>query len=126
VNKTFPWSSLTLATVWDWLDVLNATAFAGYTDWRLPNVKELQSIVDYGNLNPSVDPVFNAGCSPGCTVLTCSCTAGAAFNDHYWSSTTDVSFPSGAWFVFFFSGGTITDFKSTANHVRAVRDGCVP
>ena len=46
---------------------LNSTAFAGYTDWRLPNVKELQSIVNYENVIPAVSPAFNTGCEPACT-----------------------------------------------------------
>ena len=33
----------------DWCENL---VFAGYDDWRLPNVKELQSIVDYGRVSP--------------------------------------------------------------------------
>jgi hypothetical protein len=56
------------------IGALNAEAFAGYSDWRLPNINELHSIVDYGRLLPAIDPVFTANCASMCTVLTCSCT----------------------------------------------------
>ncbi|GAH49924.1 unnamed protein product, partial [marine sediment metagenome] len=35
--------------------VANALDFAGFSDWRLPNVRELMSIVDYGRVNPTID-----------------------------------------------------------------------
>src|SRR2546426_673408 len=89
VNKTFVWSSPVTDTVWDWIDAINTKegngiGFAGFNDWRLPNVRELLSIIDYGRLNPSVDPAFNKDVSPGCTVFTCSATQ----LPPYWSSTT--------------------------------------
>ncbi|HJW27708.1 MAG TPA: DUF1566 domain-containing protein, partial [Saprospiraceae bacterium] len=55
----------------DWitaLQVANDLVYANYEDWRLPNAKELQSIVDYSralNANdpdrkgPAIDPVFS-------------------------------------------------------------------
>ncbi|MCP5106827.1 MAG: DUF1566 domain-containing protein [bacterium] len=44
----------------DWAENLS---YAGYSDWRLPNAKELQGIVDYTRspdttASPAIDPVF--------------------------------------------------------------------
>lgn len=45
------------------VDMANNSSYMGYNDWRLPNAKELQSIVDY-NRSPdttnsaAIDPVF--------------------------------------------------------------------
>jgi hypothetical protein len=51
--------------VWaDALEYAESSELAGYSDWRLPNVKELQSIVDYtkspsatdeDNIGPAID-----------------------------------------------------------------------
>jgi hypothetical protein len=115
VGNTYSWANAFASHVAG----LNAANFAGRNDWRVPNVKELPSIIDYETFNPGVDPAFNNGCTTGCTVLTCSCTAASA----YWSSSTNADSPSDAWVVFF--GGNVFDAdKSDSTVVRAVRGGC--
>lgn len=71
--------------------------FAEYCDWRVPNIKELQSIVNYENYFPAVSDEFNTGGVAGCTVDTCSLTDSV----FYWSSTSDASTPPLAWGVIF-------------------------
>jgi hypothetical protein len=112
---TYPWIMAGWFKVW----TLNNDEFAGYTDWRIPNVKELQSIVDYERSSPSVDPVFDTGCTPGCTVTTCSCT----WAGYYWSSTSYALNPVEAWIVNFSTGWNSVLDKDDNNLVRAVRGG---
>jgi len=90
-------------SMWAWLAQVNAeggTGFAGHSDWRIPNVRELLSIVDYGRYYPAVDPVFNTACAPGCSVTTCSCSVAS----YDWSSTTSAYYPTDAWGVYFYGG----------------------
>jgi hypothetical protein len=80
-------------------------SFAGHDDWRLPNVRELQSIVDYGRVGPSIDPVFGA------------------FAVAYWSSTSGASNPDRVWDVNFNGGYGSYNDKLGHFYVRAVRSG---
>jgi len=96
---------------------LNTMSYAGHSDWRVPNVKELASIVNYDFVAPSVSSAFNNGCSSGCSVTTCSCTA----TTKYWTSTTLTNAPPSGWFVNFFFGSVNFDNKSMGFSVRAVR-----
>ncbi len=69
--------------------------FAGHTDWRRPNRKELDSLLNLDLALPNVStfPEFDSNCganssgNPGCTVTTCSCTV----PDTYLTSTTYVA-----------------------------------
>jgi hypothetical protein len=100
---------------------LNAGAgFAGHTDWRIPNVNELLTVMNYGNFNPIVDTIFNTNCAPGCTVLTCSCTGPAIL----FTSTGYPPDPSGVWVVNFGNGQATLDVKNRSDiGARAVRGG---
>ena len=133
-------------SIWDKVVLMNAeggVGYAGHSDWRVPNVKELQSIINYGAYGPAVDSIFNNGsrtgvCDPNSTG--CSFTDGAGTrnippgNPQHWSSTT-VSPASNeargsnnlAWTVSFGGGGVVAfDNEKDQNtyHVRLVRGGC--
>ena len=95
--------------------------FAGHCDWRLPNLRELQSIASYEVPfpGPAVASAFDSSCAPGCTTATCSCTS----SDAYWTSTTYVGSPDFAWYVFFVDGNLLANPKTSGGYVRAVRTG---
>ena len=97
---------------------LNSMVFAGHNDWRVPNRFELETLLNLSASSPPLYSAFNAPCSAGCTVLTCSCT----HLDYHWSSTTRLGGPSGAWMVAP-EGFTYNGEKIESRHVRAVRAG---
>lgn len=115
-DNTFTWAN-TFAVK---MAVLNAGGgFAGHNDWRVPNKKELESILNAEVHNPAVSGVFNTGCVPAATVLTGSCTR----SSYHWSSSTYAYDPTRAWRVGFDFGAVGAGFKADALYVRAVRGG---
>ena len=75
-----------------WVQKMNAEKYLGHADWRLPNVKELQSLLDYQRCpettqSAAIDPVFT------CTAITNE--IGQADYPFYWSGTTHGGFMGG-------------------------------
>jgi hypothetical protein len=94
---------------------LNAANFAGHNDWRLPNINELKTLVDYGKVGPAVDNVFRTGNDGTGDSWTKT--------SDYWSSTTSPEDPTGAWHVYFYRGSVDWFPKYAGYYVRAVRGG---
>jgi len=45
-----------IAMTWDEaIEKCNKLNYGGHNDWRLPNTKELETLIHYGKLNPSID-----------------------------------------------------------------------
>ena len=106
------------ATPSDWAQALAAAqtanaapGYKGYTDWRLPNKNELESLVKIdGATAPFIDTAF-----PG--------TPASGNPSVFWSSTTYAPIPANAWHVNFGNGDTFAGFKTNAYAVRLVRSG---
>ncbi len=110
VDSTYSWTD----AMSEWISEVNghtddpnaqAGTPGGHTDWRLPTVVELQTILDC-SFAPCLDPIF----SP-------------RSNGNYWSSSTRASSTTFAW-IGDFSTGQIAPFsKGAFARVRAVRGG---
>jgi Protein of unknown function (DUF1566) len=69
-----------------WVQARNAEKYLGYSDWRMPTAKELQSIVDYTRApavthSPAIDPLFETT-----VIRDGEC-------PFYWTSTTHLDGP---------------------------------
>ena len=100
------------ADIYSWADALNAAqtanadSFLGHSDWRLPNVTELASLVD----SHCEDVAINSDVFP------------STVENQYWSSTPGPN--ARAWLVDFAKGGAIYHaVKRGELPVRLVRGG---
>lgn len=99
--STGPRSGMIWADALSWVEQKNDENYLGYNDWRLPNAKEMQSIVDYSRApdatgTAAIDPVFNI------TEITNE--AGDADYPWFWTGTTharsDETGPAAAYVCF--------------------------
>lgn len=77
----------------------------GKKDWRLPNVKELESILDYRMTNPSIDDALFPSTNPS----------------FYWSATGSTRILDASWRVDFYQGVVDFHVRSNTYSVRCVR-----
>jgi len=93
----------------DSLEYCENLSLAGYNDWRLPNINELQSMADYYKYNPAISEYYFSDTQ----------------SEPYWSSTTDVGSTGNAWSLFFRDGSVSYNNKTDNYYVRCVSGGYI-
>jgi hypothetical protein len=105
------WQQATGSGIMDWdqaLSYCENLSLAGFADWRLPNQKELESLVDFTRINPAINITYFPN----------------TISDFYWSCTTYVTAADFAWGMYFNYGGDYgPGYKAGGYYVRAVRGG---
>ena len=142
VSNLYNWSSTgaaadgTAYTVF-LADLNTSPGFAGHTDWRLPIISELQSIMvgpGVTNVSTNVDPADPAmGTNPTDQATICAgppcidpdfaAVGGPTWPSGFWSASSLASNPNAAWVASFNSGNVPFTSKTIDNFVLAVRAG---
>jgi len=98
-------NSLNMSAAIDYCE--NTLQLGTYSDWRLPNVNELLSIVDFSSYHPAIDT--------------------SVFVNYLWieyvTSSSSINNPTQVWYLSFNTGAVNTVAKDFALRVRCVRAG---
>lgn len=78
---------------------------AGKSDWRLPNLKELQSLVDYSRTDPAVNTAYFPNTNPS----------------NYWTKTEYAGNDRFVWYVNFYNGHVSAFDQASDYCVRCVQ-----
>ena len=104
------WQQTVSSTTYTWTDAKTYCAGVGTnlggTGWRLPTIKELQSILD---LSQTAAPYIDPTAFP------------ATPSNSFWSSSPVATYPSYAWLVYFSTGSTSGNSITDTKNVRCVR-----
>jgi hypothetical protein len=113
--------SLEIVTSWqqalDQVRCLNQNRYLGYSDWRLPNIHELESLVSYE---------VNSPLESGEVLFVSEWLASQGFTDvkpfYYWSSSSVVGDPQYVWSMNLYAGYLEPIVKSGTCYLWPVRD----
>ncbi len=92
---------------------VNSNSGDGYSDWRLPNKKELETIIENSCVAPSINENFFY-MFPSRSFYA---------DARYWTSTTLADDPQSAWVALFQYGAILPAKKSGKFFIRLVRGG---
>jgi len=96
--------NVTRRTWEDALDYCEGLSLGEHSDWRLPNVRELESIVDSDHINPCINTTYFPDCR----------------SSVYWSSSASTSLYA-TWDVYFWTGHVFDTNRTDQDYVRCVR-----
>ncbi len=95
----------------DWDTLVNGSnagsGLCGYTDWRVPSVGELESLVNFNQVSPSIDTTYFPN-TPA---------------SHFWSASPGAGYSPSAWNVYFNNGNSDGHLRDYSFQVRLVRSG---
>jgi len=103
------WQDNTSPSTMDWTTAISyceALSLGSFSDWRLANITEMASLVDFTRTSPSINSKFQN-----------------IYSSDYWTSTTTKGNTSNALYVNFVSGNHDKSAKTITKSVRCVRAG---
>jgi hypothetical protein len=103
------WQDNSIGSTMPWEEAIahcKALELDTHSDWRLPNINELKTIIDRSKVSPAIVDGFTNTSSGS-----------------YWSSSTYEGDKRYAWDVYFYSGYTSSYGKGNSTYVRCVRVG---